>query len=333
MLKTVLVTGAGGFIGSHLVEHLVREGRDVHAMVNYNSRSDWGWLDALPAEITSQIQVFANDVRDFNAVRSAMKGCEGVLNLAALIAIPYSYRAPQSYVETNIMGTLNVAQAACDLSVRRMVQISTSEVYGTPRRVPISEEDQLQGQSPYAASKIGADQLALSFHRSFDLPLTVIRPFNTYGPRQSARAIIPTIISQVAAGSEVIRLGNLAPTRDLSFVTDTVAGMAAALDCDGIEGEVINLGSAFEISMGELAECIVSSMGGDARIEQETARMRPEKSEVERLWADTSKAARLLGWNPSFAGRDGLQRGLSLTAEWFLKTENLARYKSAIYNL
>lgn len=333
MADRIFVTGAGGFIGSHLVERLVREGRHVRALVSYNSRNRWGWLDSLHEGILGEIDVVTGDVRDFSCVNLAMRGCDRVAHLAALIAIPYSYRAPRSYVDTNITGTLNVVQAASDNDVSRVVHISTSEVYGSAQFVPITEDHPLQGQSPYAASKIGADQIALSFHRSFELPLTVIRPFNTYGPRQSARAIIPTIIGQLAAKKKSIKLGALSPTRDLTFIKDTARGIAMALFSDGIDGEVINLGSRFEVSIGRLAEIIMAAMGTEAEIICEPERVRPEKSEVNRLFCDNSKAERLIGWTPEFGGEDGLKRGLALTAEWMADPENLSEYKLDIYNV
>jgi len=325
--KKILVTGADGFIGSHLVETLVRRGDGVRAFVQYNSFNSWGWLDEAPAEIRENLDVFAGDIRDPHGVRSAMEGCDAVLHLAALIAIPYSYHSPDTYIDTNVKGTLNIVQAARALGVTRVVHTSTSEVYGTARFVPITEEHPLQGQSPYSASKIGADQIALSFHASFQTPVTVIRPFNTYGPRQSARAVIPTIISQIAAGQRTIRLGSLHPTRDFNYISDTVAGFVAALDSEKGIGECVNIGSNFEISIGELVEMIEQLMQVTVTIETEDGRIRPEKSEVERLWADNAKAARLFGWTPRYAGREGLRRGLGETIAWFREPANLGRYK------
>ena len=281
-MRRVLVTGADGFIGSHLVEGLVRAGTAVRAFVLYNSFNSWGWLDHCAPDVKGHFDVFAGDVRDPHGVRLAMQQCDAVLHLAALIAIPYSYHSPDTYVDTNIKGTLNVLQAARDLSVGRVVHTSTSEVYGTARFVPITEEHPLQGQSPYSATKIGADQIALAFHASFDTPVVVIRPFNTYGPRQSARAVIPSVITQVAGGQRQIRLGALHPTRDFSFVTDTVAGFIAALHADRVVGEVINLGSGFEISIGETAQTIAAVMGTTIEVMLDEQRLRPEKSEVER---------------------------------------------------
>jgi len=325
-MRPVLVTGADGFIGSHLVEELVRLGRKVRAFVYYNSFGSLGWLDSVPATVQDAIEVFAGDIRDSTCVREALRGCDSVLHLAALIGIPYSYAAPDSYVATNISGTLNVVQAAREHGVSKVVVTSTSEVYGTARFVPISESHPLVGQSPYAATKIGADQIALSYYRSFNTPVAVVRPFNTYGPRQSARAVIPTIITQIGSGSRTIKLGSVHPTRDFSFVRDTVAGMIAVHDSPASIGEVINLGSNFEISVGDTAKLIAEVMGADVRIETEEVRLRPANSEVERLLADITTAKRLLGWEPEFGGRDGMRRGLSLTAEWFLDAKNRERY-------
>lgn len=333
MKRRVLVTGADGFIGSHLTEALVRAGHDVRAFVLYNSFNSWGWLDRCAADVKDCFEVFAGDVRDPHGVRSAMKDCDAVLHLAALIAIPYSYHSPDTYVDTNIKGTLNIVQAARDLGVGRVVQTSTSEVYGTARFVPITEDHPLQGQSPYSASKIGADQIAMSFHSSFGTPITLLRPFNTYGPRQSARAVIPTIITQIAAGQRRIRLGAVSPTRDFNYVDDTVSGFIAALESDRGVGEVINVGSNFEISIGDTASLIAELMGVDIEIATDEQRLRPEKSEVERLWAANAKARELLGWQPGYAGRDGFARGLRQTIEWFRDPANLAAYKTGIYNV
>jgi NAD dependent epimerase/dehydratase len=332
-MNNILVTGADGFIGSHLVETLVRQGRNVRAMVLYNSFDSWGWLDDSPREIKDAIEVVAGDVRDSGFVRAAVKGQDAVMHLAALIAIPYSYIAPQSYVDVNVTGTLNVVSAAKDFGIAKVVHTSTSECYGTAQFVPITEEHPLVGQSPYAASKIGADQIALSFHRSFEVPVTVARPFNTYGPRQSARAVIPTAISQIAAGKTEIELGALTPTRDFNFVQDTVDGMIAILNAKHTAGETINLGSGHEISIGDLVTLIGSVMNKPVSVVSKSERMRPEKSEVERLLADASKAKRLAGWSPAFAGRDGLRRGLEMTAEWFSHPANLARYRVGRYTV
>lgn len=329
----VLVTGADGFIGSHLTEALVRAGREVRAFVFYNSFNSWGWLDQCAADVKGQFEVFAGDIRDPHGVRTAMKDCEAVLHLAALIAIPYSYHSPDTYVDTNIKGTLNVVQAARELKVAKVVQTSTSEVYGTARFVPITEDHSLQGQSPYSASKIGADQIALSFYRSFGVPVTILRPFNTYGPRQSARAVIPTIITQIANGRRQINLGSLHPTRDFNYVADTVAGFIAALASEWAIGEVINIGSNFEISIGDAARTIAEVMGVELDILTDDQRLRPENSEVERLWAANDKARELLGWAPRYGGLDGFQRGLAETVAWFAEARNLAAYKAEIYNL
>jgi NAD dependent epimerase/dehydratase len=329
----ILVTGADGFIGSHLVEALIRAGYDVRALVLYNSFNSWGWLDRCDGDVKGAFEVFAGDVRDPNGVRAAMKGCDAVLHLAALIAIPYSYHSPDTYVDTNIKGTLNVLQAARDLGVAKVIHTSTSEVYGTARFVPITEDHPLQGQSPYSASKIGADQIALSFYASFNTPVTVIRPFNTYGPRQSARAVIPTIISQIASGKRQLKLGALTPTRDFNYVQDTVSGFIAALRSTAGAGEVINLGSNFEISIGDTARTIAEVMGVEIEVSNDEQRMRPEKSEVERLWASNTKALELLGWQPDFAGLDGFRRGLTQTVSWFKEPANLAMYKSDAYNI
>jgi dTDP-glucose 4,6-dehydratase len=332
-LRKILITGAGGFIGSHLAEELVRRNHQVRAFVHYNSAGSHGWLDSSPAEIRGELEVFAGNICDPNGVRTAMKGCDAVLHLAALIAIPYSYHSPDTYVETNIRGTLNILQSARDLDVAHVVHTSTSEVYGTAQFVPITEEHRLQGQSPYAATKIGADQLALSFERSFGTPVTVVRPFNTYGPRQSARAVIPTIITQIATGQRKIKLGSIHPTRDFNFVADTVGGFLAALESKAGVGEVVNIGSGFEISIGDTARLIAELMNATIEIEQDDVRVRPERSEVDRLWASNSKADKLLGWSPRYGGLDGLREGLEQTISWFTKSENLSRYRTNTYNL
>lgn len=332
-MSKVLVTGADGFIGSHLVEELVQEGREVRAFVIYNSFDSWGWLDDVPDAVRSSIEVVMGDVRDPTFVRTALKGCDSVLHLAALIGIPYSYVAPDSYLDVNIRGTLNIVQAARDLDVSKVVVTSTSEVYGTAQFVPITEEHPLVGQSPYAASKIGADQIAMSYYRSFETPVAIVRPFNTYGPRQSSRAVIPTVISQLANGSRVVKLGSTTPTRDFNFVTDTARGMIACLDNDASVGKVINIGSNFEISVGDTVAMIAEVMGVNVEIECEAERLRPAMSEVERLWGDNTKARELLGWGPQFGGRDGFRRGLSLTAEWFSDPKNQARYRTGRYTV
>ena len=328
-----LVTGADGFIGSHLTEELVRAGHDVRAFVMYDSLNSWGWLDACDASIRDELDIFAGDIRDPHGVKQAMDGCDTVVHLAALIAIPYSYHSPDSYVDTNVKGTLNIVQAARDLGISKVVHTSTSEVYGTAQFVPITEGHPLQGQSPYSASKIGADQIAMSFHSSFSTPVTTIRPFNTYGPRQSARAVIPTIITQIAHGQRRINLGSVHPTRDFTYVADIVRGFQAALESDNGIGEVINLGSNFEISVGETAHTIADVMGVEIEIVTDDDRLRPPGSEVERLWADNSKAKELLGWEPSYGGHDGFRRGLQETANWFAEPANLSKYKLGRYNI
>jgi NAD dependent epimerase/dehydratase len=331
--KKVLITGADGFIGSHLVEYLVANGVDVKAFVYYNSFNSWGWLDHVDPKVRQSIEVFSGDIRDPYGVRGAMKGCDVVMHLAALIAIPYSYHSPETYVDTNIKGTLNVVQAARDLGVERVVHTSTSEVYGTARFVPITEDHPLQGQSPYSASKIGADQIAQSFFQSFGTPISTIRPFNTYGPRQSARAVIPTIVTQIAAGSREIKLGALQPTRDFNFVQDTVRGFVSIAESDASLGRVVNIGGNYEISIGDVASLISEVMDKHVSFICEEERLRPQRSEVERLWADNSLAHTLMGWSPEYAGIDGLRRGLAETVDWFVRPENLQLYKAGIYNL
>lgn len=331
--KKILVTGADGFIGSHLTETLIHQGYNVKAFVLYNSFNSWGWLDHAPEQIKQEMDVFAGDVRDPHGVKEAMKGCDNVLHLASLIAIPYSYHSPDTYVDTNIKGTLNVLQAARELNVEKIIHTSTSEVYGTAQYVPINEEHPLQGQSPYSASKIGADQMALSFYRSFDTPVSIIRPFNTYGPRQSARAVIPTIITQLASGNKKIKLGAIHPTRDFNYVKDTVNGFISVMNHQASIGEVINIGSNYEVSIGETVELIAEVMGKDIEIETDEVRLRPEKSEVERLWADNQKAKELIGWEPLYGGKDGFKQGLKETADWFMDKRNLSQYKADVYNI
>jgi dTDP-glucose 4,6-dehydratase len=329
----ILVTGADGFIGSHLVEELVNRGFQVKAFVLYNSFNSWGWLDTLPKDIKDNLEIFSGDIRDPYGVKNAMQGCDIVLHLAALIAIPYSYHSPETYVDTNIKGTLNILQAARELNVKHVVHTSTSEVYGTARFVPITEEHPLQGQSPYSASKIGADHLAYSFYASFKTPVTIIRPFNTYGPRQSSRAVIPTIITQITNGTTKIKLGSVSPTRDFNYVKDTVDGfILAALSNKGL-GEVINLGSNYEISVGDTVHLISDIMGKNIEIITDDIRIRPEKSEVERLWADNTKAKNLLDWSPKYAGKEGLKIGLRETIDWFTNKDNLKQYKINLYNI
>lgn len=326
-MRRVLVTGSEGFIGSHLTEELVKRGYSVRAFVLYNSFNSWGWLDTLPTDVMSQVEVFTGDVRDPNGVYEAMSGCDAVLHLAALIAIPFSYHSPDTYVDTNIKGTLNVLQAARRLGTSRVLVTSTSEVYGTAQYVPIDESHPYQGQSPYSATKIGADRLAESFYRSFDLPLTIVRPFNTYGPRQSARAVIPTIITQLLAGKQEIKLGSLSPTRDFNYVKDTVAGYVSLLECEEAIGEEVNIATQRETSIGDLAAELVRQINPSARIVCDEERVRPGKSEVERLLGSNEKMTRLTGWTPRYT----LAEGLAETIE-FLR-ENLERYKVDIYNL
>lgn len=327
--KRVLVTGADGFIGSHLVEALLDKGYAVKAFVYYNSFNSRGWLDTLPQKKLKNIEVFAGDIRDPNGVRTAMNGADTVFHLAALIGIPFSYHSPDSYIDTNVKGTLNVLQAARDLGTGKVVVTSTSEVYGTARYVPIDEKHPLQGQSPYSASKIGADKIAESFHLSFGLPVVTARPFNTYGPRQSARAIIPTIITQLLAGAKEIRLGSLAPTRNLNYVADTCAGFLALATSPKAVGKTVNIGSAGEISIGALAALIMKISGRKARIKTETARKRPANSEVERLLCDNTLITALTGWKPAVS----LEKGLERTLEWFKNAKNSAGYKWDSYNV
>ena len=325
----VLVTGAGGFIGSHLTEMLVRSGRDVRALVQYNSVGSWGWLDS--NEVNDEFEVFSGDIRDPNGVRTAMQDCGSVLHLAALIGIPYSYHSPSSYVDTNVKGTLNVLQAARDLGVGHVVHTSTSEVYGTAQFVPITEDHPLRGQSPYSASKIGADQIAFSYHASFGLPVTILRPFNTYGPRQSTRAIIPTVITQIVGGSRRLRLGALHPTRDFNFVTDTATAFVDALNSAGGVGEVVNVGSDFEVSIGDTVKIISEVMEVEVEVEVDDQRLRPEQSEVERLWASNLKARQLLGWEPAYGGGEGFRRGIGESVAWFSDPSNRSGLRTDRY--
>lgn len=323
----VLVTGADGFIGSHLAEELVKKGYEVKAFTYYNSFGTWGWLDSLPADIMKHIEIFSGDIRDPNGVRTAMKGVQEVFHLAALIAIPFSYHSPDSYVDTNIKGTLNVLQAVRDLEVSKVLITSTSEVYGTAQYVPIDEKHPYQGQSPYSATKIGADRLAESFYRSFGTPVTIVRPFNTYGPRQSARAVIPTVICQLLSGKEEIRLGSLTPTRDFNYVKDTVAGFIAIAESDKTIGQEINIATQREISIGELALEIINQINPKARIICEEKRLRPEKSEVNRLLGSNEKIKALTGWESRYS----LSQGIQETIAWMRQNINL--YKADIYNV
>lgn len=327
--KRVLVTGADGFVGSHLVESLFQAGCQVRAFVFYNSFNSWGWLDSLPKDVCSSIGVFAGDVRDPNGVREAMRGMDAVFHLAALIAIPFSYHSPDSYVDTNVKGTLNVLQATRDLGTKRVLVTSTSEVYGTAQTVPIPETHPRQPQSPYSATKIGADCIAESFYRSFDLPVSIVRPFNTYGPRQSARAIIPTIITQLLNGKEEIKLGDLRPTRDLVYVKDTAQGFIKVAECEDLIGQDCNIATGNEISIEELAQTIIDLINPKAKIVTDEQRLRPSKSEVFRLCGSTDKLQGHTGWVPSTSLRDGLAE----TIEWFKDPKNLAGYKADIYNV
>jgi len=331
--KKILVTGADGFIGSHLTEMLVTEGYDVRAFVYYNSFNSLGWLDETDKNILDSIDVFAGDIRDAHGVHEAVKGCDTILHLAALISIPFSYHSPEAYVDTNVKGTLNVVQAAQDLGVRQVVCTSTSEVYGTAQYVPINEDHPLVGQSPYAATKIAADQIALSFYRSFNTPVTILRPFNTFGPRQSARAVIPTIITQLLSGKTKIRLGSLHPTRDFTFVEDTARGFIATLGTEGILGQTINLGCNQEISILDTAQLIADVIGVELEIESDDSRIRPSLSEVERLWSDNTKAKDILAWQPLETGQEGFRHAIETTVEWFRVPENLSRYKANLYNI
>jgi NAD dependent epimerase/dehydratase len=327
--QKILVTGADGFIGSHLVEGLLDKGCHVRAFVLYNAFNSKGWLDTFPKKKLDEIDVFAGDIRDPNGVRKAMQGMDMVFHLAALIAIPFSYHSPDSYVDTNIKGTLNVLQAARDTACNRVLITSTSEVYGTAQYVPIDERHPFQGQSPYSATKIGADRIAESFYRSFNTPVTIVRPFNTYGPRQSARAVIPTVITQLLAGSTEIKLGSIHPTRDFNYVKDTVDGFIAIADTQATIGEEINIASQQEISIGQLAREIIDQINPTARIVSEDIRIRPEKSEVERLLGSNEKIRRLTGWLPAYT----LKQGIRETIEWFKDEENLRRYQWDVYNI
>jgi NAD dependent epimerase/dehydratase len=327
--KKVLVTGADGFIGSHLVEALVRRGYDVRAFVMYNSFNSWGWIDSLAPEVQQQLDIFSGDVRDPNGVREAMTDCEVVFHLAALIAIPFSYHSPDSYIDTNIKGSLNILQAARTLGTPKILMTSTSEVYGTAQYAPIDERHPTQGQSPYSATKIGADRMAESFYRSFGAPVVIVRPFNTYGPRQSARAVIPTIITQLLSGVTELKLGDLSPTRDFNYVLDTVKGFIALADCDSAIGEEFNIASGREYSVGDVVSALISEINPRATVIADENRLRPEKSEVYRLIGDASKLMSRTSWRPEF----DLTAGLRRTIEWFSVPGNLARYKAGQYNL
>mgnify|MGYP001213172808 CR=1 FL=1 len=327
--KKVLVTGADGFIGSHLVEALRAHGCDVRAFVYYNSFNSWGWLDTLPPDVIRGLDVFSGDIRDPNGVFEAMKGCDVVFHLAALIAIPFSYHSPDSYVDTNIKGTLNVLQAARRLGTERVLITSTSEVYGTAQYAPIDEKHPFQGQSPYSATKIGADRLAESFYRSFETPVVIVRPFNTYGPRQSARAVIPTIITQLLLGQSELQLGSLTPTRDFNYVKDTAQGFIALAEADSAVGKEINIATGKEHSIGDVAQVLISELNPDAHIITDDQRLRPEASEVFRLMGDNTLITTLTNWRPSFE----LDAGLRDTIAWFRQSENLSRYKAWLYNV
>ncbi len=324
-MKKVLVTGAGGFIGSHLTELLVKKGYDVKAFVHYNSSNKWGWLDA--SDVKNNVEVITGDIRDMDSVYAAMQGCDSVFHLAALIGIPYSYVSPQAYIKTNIEGTYNILQSARQLDLEKIMVTSTSETYGTAQYVPIDENHPMVGQSPYSATKIGADQLAISYFKSFDLPVKIVRPFNTYGPRQSARAIIPTVISQILSGKTELKLGNLTPTRDLTFVKDTANGFLQIALADGLFGEITNIGMSEEITIGELVKLIARLIGTEVQIQSDEQRIRPDKSEVERLFCNNSKILASTSWKPDYT----LETGLMETIEWI--KNNLAYFKTDIYNV
>jgi len=328
-MNKILVTGADGFIGSHLTEELIKQGYEVRAFVFYNSFNSWGWIDSFPEEIKNKIEIFAGDIRDPNGIRVAMESCDTVFHLAALIGIPFSYHSPDSYVDTNIKGTLNILQAAKLLNTKRVLVTSTSEVYGTAQYVPIDEKHPFQGQSPYSATKIGADRIAESFFRSFELPVTIVRPFNTYGPRQSARAVIPTIISQLLNGIEEIILGDLTPIRDFVFVKDTVNGFIEIAKSQKTIGEEINIATQSEISIGDLAQTIINIINPQAKIICDKQRIRPEKSEVKRLCGSNEKLKKLTNWQQMYSLKDGLKE----TIDWFSNKENLKGYKYEIYNV
>ena len=329
----ILVTGAAGFIGSHLVDQLVSEGHQVRALVRYSSSGRRGWLDHADKDIKDSFECIFGDVRDVESIDAAVTDCDAIINLAALISIPYSYQAARSYVDTNIMGTLNLLNAARRNEVSRFIQTSTSEVYGTAQRVPMDETHPLVGQSPYSATKIASDELALSFYRSFELPVVTLRPFNTYGPRQSTRAVIPTVIAQLVGGDRSIRLGSLTPTRDFNYVQDTVSGFVAALEPAACIGETINLGTGYEVSIADMVKTVATVMSKEVEIEEEQQRLRPRNSEVERLVADNTKAKQLLGWAPQYGGKDGFERGIAETVAWFREPANIAQYNPNQYRV
>ena len=331
-MDKILVTGADGFIGSHLVKRLVNNGYQVRAFVMYNSFNSWGWLDSVDESIKEAIEVISGDIRDPFGVDKAVEGCNSILHLAALIAIPYSYQSPKSYIETNVNGTLNILQAAKRYNIKKIVHISTSEVYGSAQYVPIDEKHPLIGQSPYSASKIAADQLAISFYKSFQVPVGIIRPFNTFGPRQSNRAVIPTIITQILDGKYEIKLGNLEATRDFSYVIDTVDGIIAGMNSSSNLGKVVNLGAGFEISILKTAKIISDITGREIKIITDEQRVRPKESEVNRLYSDNSLAKELLNWSPKYSGEEGFVLGLKKTIEWFAIPENRKNYKTNLYN-
>lgn len=332
-MQKVLVTGANGFIGSHLVEELVTQGFFVRAFVEYNSLNSAGWLDILDDYVKTKIEVIAGDIRDYEIVESSIKGCHNVLHLAALVGIPYSYIAPSSYIQTNVIGTLNVLNACRRHDVKHLICTSTSETYGSAKFVPISEKHPLSAQSPYAASKIAADQLALSFFHSYDLPVSILRPFNTYGPRQSVRAVIPSAISQIASGKSELHLGSLFPTRDFTFVKDTAEGFILAMKCKSVIGKVTNIGSNFEISIADTIKLIAELMGSPINIVQDSKKIRPKSSEVLRLLADTTKAHKRFNWQPQYGGEEGFVRGLEETIRWFANPRNLSLYQKNNLNL
>lgn len=331
--KKILITGADGFIGSHLAELILPHCAHVRALVQYNSQNHWGWLEHSPKAVRESLEIIAGDVRDPHGMRQISDGCDIIFHLAALIAIPFSYQAPAAYVDTNITGTLNLLQAAREKGIERFIHTSTSEIYGSAQFVPMTEEHPVNAQSPYAATKVAADQLALSFYRSFELPVTVLRPFNTYGPRQSARAVIPTLITQIASGKQQIQLGALHPTRDFNFVTDTAQAFIAVARSDKCAGEVLNAGTGFEFSIGETATMIAELMGTEIAIQTDTTRLRPPKSEVTRLLAATDKIMKLTEWQPDFTGTEGFRKGLSNCIEWYSNPANLSLFKTGIYNL